>query len=175
MTARVTRPDGAEVVEREHVVAVLRERLYGAISCLATLAVLARYTTDNTSPWFRILDVAVATGGLWAASLFADFVAHLSVYGQAPPRREVWKMLQASGQIVQAAVIPTAVLAAAGIGLLAPYTAMWVAMWAIVGELAIIALLGVRKSQLAWWQKLFTIIGLASVGALVLVVKILAH
>ena len=175
MTARVTRPDGAEVVEREHVVAVLRERLYGAISCLATLAVLARYTTENTSPWFRILDVAVATGGLWAASLFADFVAHLGVYGTRPHRREVGAMLQASGQILQAAVIPAALLAAAGFGVLKTYTAMWVAMWAIVGELAIIALLGVRKSQLAWWQKLFTIIGLASVGALVLVVKILAH
>ena len=46
---------------------------------------------------------------------------------------------------------------------------------ALLMLLAIIALLGVRKSQLAWWQKLFTIIGLASVGALVLVVKILAH
>ena len=175
MTAPVTRPDGAEVVEGEHVVAVLRERLYGAISCLATLAVLARYTTENTSPWFRILDVAVATGGLWAASLFADFVAHLSVYGQAPSRRETWRMLQASGQIVQAAVIPTAVLAAAGIGLLAPYTAMWVAMWALVAELGLIALFAVRKTQLRWWQKLSTGVILASFGAVVLVIKMLAH
>ena len=31
----------------EHGIALLRERLYGAISCLATLAVLARYTTDE--------------------------------------------------------------------------------------------------------------------------------
>lgn len=169
---------GGDVVEGaqdEHVCAVLRERLYGAISCLATLAVLARYTTENTNPWVRILDVAVATGGLWAASLFADFVAHLSVYSQAPPRRDALKMLQASGQILQAAVIPVAVLAAAGIGLLEPHTAMWVAMWAIVGELAIIALLGVRNAQLHWWQKFFTVIGLASVGALVLVIKIVAH
>jgi hypothetical protein len=62
-----------------HVVTLLRERLYGAISCLATLAVLARYTTEDTSAWARILDLAVATGGLWAASLFADWVAHLAV------------------------------------------------------------------------------------------------
>jgi len=55
----------------EHVFAVLRERLYGAISCLAALAVLAHYTTADTSAWSRLLDVAVASGGLWAASLFA--------------------------------------------------------------------------------------------------------
>ena len=93
---------------------------------------------------------------------------------RTPTPRRV-EVLQASGQIVQAAVIPVAVLAAAGIGLLQTYTAVWVAMWAIVGELAVIALLAVRKAQLNWWQRLFTIIGLASVGALVLVIKMLAH
>ena len=69
------------------VVARLRERLYGAISCLATLAVLARYTTEDTSAWVRVFDVAVATGGLWAASLLADWVA-ISV-STGPPRADV--------------------------------------------------------------------------------------
>ncbi|WP_328349888.1 hypothetical protein OG976_14310 [Mycobacterium sp. NBC_00419] len=167
--------DHTESPPDEHVFAVLRERLYGAISCLATLAVLARYTTGDTSAWFRVLDVAVATGGLWAASLFADFVAHLGVYGNRPNRREIGHMLQASGQIVQAAVIPVGILAAAAFGLLATYTAMWVAMWAIVGELAIIASLAVRKSVLPWWQKVLTVVLLASLGAVVLVIKMLAH
>ena len=52
---------------------MLRERLYGAISCLATLAVLSRYTDEETSAWARVLDVAVTMGGLWAASLLADW------------------------------------------------------------------------------------------------------
>jgi hypothetical protein len=127
----------------EHVFAGLRERLYGAISCLAALAVLARYTTADTSAWSRLLDVAVATGGLWAASLFADFVAHLGV--------------------------------AAGFGLLKTYTAMWVAMWALAAELGLIALFAVRKTQLRWWEKLLTVLILASFGAVVLVIKMLAH
>ena len=67
-------PDGqADLVG--HVVVRLRERLYGAISGLATLAVLARYTSADTNAWIRVLDVAVATGGPWAASLLADWVA----------------------------------------------------------------------------------------------------
>ncbi|PRC61627.1 hypothetical protein C6A85_07530, partial [Mycobacterium sp. ITM-2017-0098] len=76
----------------EHVVAMLRERLYGAISCLATLVVLTRYTEDDTSGWGRVLDVAVTMGGLWAASLLADWVAHLSVHERAPRGIEAWRM-----------------------------------------------------------------------------------
>ena len=119
--------------------------------------------------------VGVATGGLWAASLFADFVAHLGVYGTRPHRRDLGKMLQASGQILQAAVLPAALLAAAGFGVLETYTAMWVAMWALVAELGLIALFAVRKTQLRWWEKLLTVLVLASFGAVVLVIKMLAH
>ena len=97
----VTDTAGSEVEEApvDHVVAMLRERLYGAISCLATLVVLTRYTEDDTSGWARMLDVAVTMGGLWAASLLADWVAHLAVHEQAPHGMERWRILQASGQI----------------------------------------------------------------------------
>lgn len=159
----------------EHVVALLRERLYGAISCLATLAVLARYTTEDTSAWARMLDVAVATGGLWAAGLLADWMAHLSVHSAAPRGGELWRMLQASGQILQAAVLPLAVLAVAGFADLNTYTATWVAMWILVAELGLITLLAVRRTELPWWQQTLAVAVLAGIGALVLVVKILAH
>jgi hypothetical protein len=159
----------------EHVVALLRERLYGAISCLATLAVLARYTTPDTSAWARILDVAVATGGLWAASLLADAVAHLGVYGAAPRGRDALRMLQSSAQILEAAFLPIVVLAVAGFGGLRTDTATWIAAWILVAELGVIALLAVRRTQLPWWQQAFAVVGLAGVGVLVLGIKILAH
>jgi hypothetical protein len=159
----------------EHVVAVLRERLYGAISCLAALAVLARYTTEDTSPWARMLDVAIAAGGLWAASLFSDWVAHLSVHSAAPRGRELLRMLQSSGQILQAAALPVAVLAVAGFADLNTYTATWVAMWILVAELGLITLLAVRRTELPWWQKAFAVAVLAGIGAIVLVIKMLAH
>jgi hypothetical protein len=159
----------------EHVVALLRERLYGAFSCLATLAVLARYTTDDTNAWARVLDVAVATGGLWASSLLADWVAHLGVYGRAPRGRAALGMLRTSGQILEAAIVPALVLMAAGFGWLSTYTAMWIAMWFVVGELGLIALLAVRRAQLRWWQQVVAVGALAGIGALVLVIKILAH
>jgi len=173
----VTDTAGADVEEApvEHVVAMLRERLYGAISCLATLVVLTRYTADDTSGWYRMLDVAVTMGGLWAASLLADWVAHLSVHGRSPRGVERWRMLQASGQILQAAVLPLAALATAGIGLLETDTALWVAKWILVAELGLIALLAVRRTRLPWWQQIVTVSFLIAVGLLVIGIKVFAH
>ncbi len=159
----------------EFVVALLRERLYGAISCLATLAVLARYSDEETSALARILDVAVATGGLWAASLLSHAVAHLAVYGSAQKGREGLKIVRASGQILQAAVPPVIVLLLAVFDVLDTDTAMWIAMWLLVGELGIIALLAVRRTRLPWWQQAIAVAGLVGVGLLVVGVKILAH
>ncbi|PQP23942.1 hypothetical protein [Rhodococcus opacus] len=159
----------------EQVVALLRERVYGAMTCLATLAVLVRYTAPGTSGWSRVLDVAVATGGLWAASLLADWVAHLGAHHSAPRGRAALRMLQASGQIVEAAVLPLLILVAAAVGLLSLSTAMWIAMWILVVELGVIALFAVRMAQLRWWQQLFTIAGLVGVGVLVVGIKILGH
>lgn len=159
----------------EHVVSLLRERLYGAISCLATLAVLARYTTDDTSAWARMLDVAVATGGLWAASLLADWVAHLGVYRTAPHGRALLHILQSSGQILEAAILPLVILAVAGLGAMGTDTATWAAAWVLVAELGVIALLAVRRTQLPWWQQALAVALLVGVGVLVLGIKILAH
>jgi hypothetical protein len=36
------------------------------------------------SAWATVLDVAVVTGALWAASLLADVIAHLTVHGTWP-------------------------------------------------------------------------------------------
>ena len=167
-------PDGqADLVG--HAVSRLRERLYGAISGLATLAVLARYTSADTNAWTRVLDVAVATGGLWAASLLADWVAHLGVRLRVPIEQTALRMLRSSGQILEAALVPLLVLVVAGIGWLHTDIALWIAMWVLVAELGIIGFLAVRRAHLHWWQKIFAVTALAGVGALVVAVKMLAH
>ena len=158
-----------------HVVALLRERVYGAMACLATLAVLVRYTDPEPSAWATVSSVAVATGSLWVASLVADWVAHLGVHRAAPRGRAALRMLQGSGQILEAAVLPLLVLIAAGVGLLSTSTATWIAMWILVVELGVIAFLAVRGAQLRWWQELFTITALVGAGVLVVGFKILAH
>ena len=164
-----------EVEHVQHVLALLRERLYGAISCLATLAILARYSDEDTSAWVRILDIAVATGGLWAASLLSHFVAQMAVFGTAPRGRNWIQILQASGQILQAAVPPVIVLLLAVFDVLDTDTAMWIAMWTLVGELGLITLLAVRRTRLPWWQQAMAVAGLVGLGLLVVGIKMLAH
>ncbi len=107
--------------------------------------------------------------------MLADWVAHLGVHRSVPRGRGALRMLQSSGQIVAAAVLPLLTLVAAGAGVLSTYTAMWAAMWILVVELGVIALLAVRRAHLRLWQKLLTIAALAGVGVLVVGVKILTH
>ena len=170
---RPPRPEAGPEVE--HVVAALRERMYGAISCLATLAALARYTDTDTNAWFRVIDVAVAAGGLWAAALLAEFVARLSVQGRAPRGRAAWGMLASSGQILQAAAAPALILAAAGFDLLDTPTAVWIAMWFLVAEMGLIAFAAVHRAGLIWWQQVLAVLLLVGAGAAVVAVKMIAH
>ena len=72
-------------------------------------------------------------------------------------------------------MLEVAVLAVVAVADLNTYTATWVAMWILVAELGVITLLAVRRTELPWWQQTLAVAALAGVGALVLVIKILAH
>ena len=122
----------------------------------------------------RVLDLAVATGGLWAASILAEWVAHLAVTGRTPRGRTALRIVRLSGQILLAAFLPIVLLLVAGIGWLRTDTAMRIAMWVLVAELGLIAFLAARRTQLHWWQQLVAVIALMGVGALVVGVKALA-
>jgi hypothetical protein len=102
-------------------------------------------------------------------------VAHVAGFGRAPRGREGRQILQASFQLLQAAVPPLILLLLAVFGVLDTDTAMWIAMWTLVGELGVIALLAVRRTQLPWWQQAVAVAGLVGVGLLVVSVKIIAH
>ena len=157
------------------VVALLRERLYGAISCLATLAVLARYTDERTTGWVRVVDIAVAAGGLWAASLLAELIAHIGAEGHPPRGTAAVTILRSSSQILEASVAPAIILGAAAVGWVPTTTAMWGAMWFLVGELALITWLAVRRTGLPLWQRVLATLTLAAIGAAVVAVKMLSH
>jgi hypothetical protein len=70
----VTGNQDVQEVAPEDVASLLR-RIYGGIACLSTLLLLLRDPADESSAWSLVLDVVVATGSLWAASLLADVVS----------------------------------------------------------------------------------------------------
>ena len=70
----ISRPVGSDAPERT--APVLRERIYGAITCLSTLLILSRDSSSDITPSAAAIDLAVGGGALWGASLFvgADHV-----------------------------------------------------------------------------------------------------
>jgi hypothetical protein len=114
----VTGEQDVQAAAPEDVASLLRERIYGGIACLSTLLLLLRDPGDEPSAWPLVLDVVVATGSLWAASLLADVVSHLAAHGSAPRGAEAGRMFRTSGQILEAAVIPVALLVLSGFGVL---------------------------------------------------------
>jgi hypothetical protein len=171
----VTERQHAKEAAPEHVAALLRERIYGGIACLSTLLLLLRYPEDEQSAWPLVLDVVVATGSLWAASLLADVVAHLAAHGTAPRGPEARRMFRESGQILEAAIVPLVLLALSGLGVLMTERAIRVAVWVSVVQLGIFALLAGRRTGLAWWKQYLLVAALLGLGALVVLLKTLAH
>jgi hypothetical protein len=159
----------------EQIAAVLRERIYGGIACLSTLLVLVRHGEPDSTAWGAFLDVLIATGGLWAASLLADYVAHLAAHGHRPRGEEAVAVLRASNQILEAAWVPLLLLALAGFGVMALTPALRAGAWVSVITLGLFALLAVRRTSLPGWQRALVVVALLGLGALVVLLKTLAH
>jgi len=158
----------------EQVAAVLRERIYGGITCLSTLLLLVRPGAETTA-WRVFADVAVSTGGLWAASLLADYVAHLAAHGSRPSGQEAVSTLRASGQILEAAFVPLLLLALAGLGVMRLEASVRAGIWTSIISLGLFALLAVRRTTLGPWQRALVVAALLGLGALVVLLKTLAH
>lgn len=171
----VTANEDVQEVAPEVVASLLRERIYGGIACLSTLLLLMRDPGDEPSAWPLVLDVVVATGSLWAASLLADVVAHLAAHGSAPRGAEAGRMVRTSGQILEAAVIPVVLLVLSGLRVLTTERAISAGVWVSVVTLGLFALLAVRRTKLAWWKRSLLVAALLGLGALVVVLKTLAH
>ena len=170
-TPRTDHPD----VPPDQVAAVLRERIYGGIACLSTLLVLVRYPQDGATPWSAVVDVVVATGGLWAASLLADYVSHLAAHGERPHRAEVASILRASGQILEASFLPLLLLVLAAVGVIGLAVALRVAIAVLIVELGLFALLASRRAGVSGWQRIGIVVVLMGIGALVVLLKTLGH
>jgi hypothetical protein len=158
----------------EHVAGVLRERIYGGIACLSTLLVLAR-PADEVSAWRVFVDVAVATGGLWAASVLADLVSEIAVRGRGPRGREALDGLRESGQILEAAYVPLLLVALAGFGVMRLAVALRGGIWVSIIELGLFALLAVRRTTLPVGKRMLVVAALMGLGALVVLIKTIAH
>ena len=84
-------------------------------------------------------------------------------------------MFRTSGQILEAAVVPLVLLVLAGLGVLRLEGALRAGVWVSVITLGLFALLVARRTKLAGWKRLLIVAALIGLGALVVLLKTLAH
>jgi hypothetical protein len=167
----VTSPDAFSARSPTELAALLRERVYGGITCLSTLLVLVTRLKEPLLPWEAVLDLVIATGGLWMASLFAEYVSHLALHDADGERVDLRSLLRTSGQILEAAVLPGIVLVVGALGRIPFSVALWASVWLLVAEMGLFALLAVRRTRLPWWKQLVLVVALVALGLLVIFLK----
>jgi hypothetical protein len=158
----------------ERTAPVLRERIYGAITCLSTLLILVRHDSAAFTPSAAAIDLAIGGGALWAASLFADYVSDVSAHGH-PSRSEMGRGLRDSCQILEAFALPILLLVLASLGLVAFEAALWAGVWITVSSLGLFALFAARRLPVLTWKRVLLVLVLLALGALVVALKTLAH
>jgi hypothetical protein len=84
-------------------------------------------------------------------------------------------MFRTSGQILEAAVVPIVLLVLSGFGVLMIERAIRLGVWVSVVTLGLFALLAARRTNLAWWKRYLLVAALLGLGALVVLLKTLAH
>ena len=84
-------------------------------------------------------------------------------------------MFRTSGQILEAAVVPVILLVLSGFGVLMTERAIRAGVWVSVVTLGLFALLAARRTELAWWKRALLVAALVGLGALVVLLKTLAH
>ena len=159
----------------EDVAALLRERIYGGIACLSTLLLLLRYPGEEPSAWPVVLDVVVATGSLWAASLLADLVAHLAAHGVRAARGGSGPHVPRVRPDPRGGGRPAGAARARRAGRAEAEGALRAGVWVSVITLGLFALLAARRTKLAGWKRLLIVAALIGLGALVVLLKTLAH
>jgi hypothetical protein len=151
----------------------LRERVYGTVSVLAALATLLY--SEHHGAGDAILSVAITTGSLWAASLFADITGHLAGHQKPPSRRETLALLSSRSQILACATAPIGLLAAAAFGWWHLHTALIWSAWTQVLTLGVVGLLAVRGTALSFFSKVLVVTAEVGLGLVVVGIKFLSH
>jgi hypothetical protein len=152
----------------------LRERVYGTVSVLASIATLLGARHDEGAVTAAVT-LAVTVGALWAASLFADLTAHLAIHQSGPGRAELRRLLSSHREILAAAGLPVLLVLSTETGWWELETAL---RWAAGGQvltLALVGFLAVRGTAIPFWGRVVVIAGEVALGLAIVGIKVLTH
>jgi hypothetical protein len=158
----------------EEAAPLLRERIYGTVTALATITTLA-VGEDEARAGEAVVTLLVTIGALWLASVFADSTGHLAAHQKWPTVLEWRHMARTTGQILASLPAPLLLLTCAAFGLWRVDTALYWAAGVQVLTLGFMGGLAVRSLPLSTWVKALIVAAEVLLGLLVVAVKLLAH
>lgn len=151
-----------------------REALYASITGIATLLVMipsAEAFTGRSAAG----SLFGTMGGLFAASLVADTIAHASERGGATRRGTMRRILAASIRALEITVVPAVLLLLSDTGIWSLRTGLTLATAALTVTQLVVVLWGLRGTATTKAQKAgYLLLQLAAVGAVVLL-KVVVH
>ena len=151
-----------------------REALYASITGIATLLVMIPSAEAFTGR-SAASSLLGTMGGLFAASLVADTIAHASERGGATRRSTMRRILGASIRALEITVVPAVLLLLSDTGLWSLRTGLTLAIAALTVTQLVLVLWGLRGSATTKAQKAgYLLLQLAAVGGVVLL-KVIAH
>ena len=146
----------------------LREALYASITGVATLLVMIPSAGGFTGR-SAASSLLGTMGGLFAASLVADTIAHASERGGAPRRSTMRRILSASIRTIEITVVPAVLLLLSDTGIWSLRTGLTLAIAALTLTQLVLVLWGLRGSATTKRQKAgYLLLQLAAVGGVVL-------
>jgi hypothetical protein len=152
----------------------LKERVYATFTGLAI--VLVQLTNVEHLAAGRVaIELVVGILAITAAGLAADVISFLSVHSRFPDGHEVRVMLRIAASALASAGVPVLVLVLAAVGLVELDTALRIVSIVYVVTLGVIAYLGVRRTNAAWWKQLIALAALMAVGLSVVLIQLAAH
>jgi hypothetical protein len=151
-----------------------REALYASITGVATL--LAMIPSSEVFTGRSAASSLLGTmGGLFAASLVADTIAHASERAGATRPGTMHRILEGSIRALEISVVPTVLLLLSDTGMWSLRTGLTLAIATLTVSQLVLILWGLRGDTTTRWQKAgYLLLQLAAVGGVVLL-KVVVH
>lgn len=151
-----------------------REAIYASISGVATLLVMIPSSEAFTGR-SAAGSLLGTMGGLFAAGIVADMIAHASEHGGATRPSTMRRILGASIRALEITVVPAVLLLLSDTGIWSLRTGLTLAIAALTVTQLVLVVLGLRGSATTKWQKAgYLLLQLAAVGGVVLF-KVVVH
>ena len=147
--------------------------IYGLILATSVIAVSQQYDPHNAG--ITAVTVIVTAAVFWLAHVYSGVLAIGLEARHLPERAEVRRIVDEEWPLVQAGLLPTAILLLGPLGVLADDTAQDLAIYVCLAELAAIGLVAARLAGGRGIQVLVSAVISLSFGVVVILLKTLVH